>query len=187
MKYTKWFILLGSIFFMCLPVFADFYRYVDEKGNVRFTDDLTQVPENQRSQIPNYTEFREGPEKDGEREPDASAEQQNQVEEPAGESVPEEQPEQSDLTAVKMRLDQTKQALDSEFEALMQEREILEKQRLEIQNQEEYDKISEEITTLNGKIAAYENKRAAFNTEVQAYNTKVQEENLKLQQQGAPK
>ena len=30
---------------------AEFYKYVDEEGNTRFTDDINQVPEAQRAMI----------------------------------------------------------------------------------------------------------------------------------------
>jgi hypothetical protein len=38
------------------PAWAQFYKYLDKHGNVRFTDDINQVPENQRVKARSYVE-----------------------------------------------------------------------------------------------------------------------------------
>ena len=49
MKKTIYFIILITLF--CTgTVSAQLYQYVDENGNVNFTDDLGQVPQDQREQ-----------------------------------------------------------------------------------------------------------------------------------------
>ncbi len=44
----KLFIIFLSIFIMIEISFAEVYKWVDEKGDVHFTDDITQVPEKYR-------------------------------------------------------------------------------------------------------------------------------------------
>ena len=55
MKYLKIFIVITFLMFS-VSASAEFYKYVDDDGNVRFTDDINQVPEAQRSQIRSYIE-----------------------------------------------------------------------------------------------------------------------------------
>ena len=38
---------------------AEFYKYVDDKGHVHFTDDFNQVPADQRKQVREYEEYRQ--------------------------------------------------------------------------------------------------------------------------------
>jgi len=55
MKKLTWTIVL--IFLLLAgPVTAQFYRYIDQNGNLRFTDDLNKVPTEQRVTIRGYHE-----------------------------------------------------------------------------------------------------------------------------------
>ena len=47
------FSLVSIFFFLTAPVpaAAEFYKYVDEKGTMVFTDDITKVPENERDRV----------------------------------------------------------------------------------------------------------------------------------------
>ncbi len=38
------------------PAFAQFYKYLDKQGVVRFTDDINQVPQDQRAAARSYSE-----------------------------------------------------------------------------------------------------------------------------------
>ena len=44
------------IVLLSAPASAQFYKYIDEDGNIRFTDDINQVPENQRATVKSYEE-----------------------------------------------------------------------------------------------------------------------------------
>ena len=59
MKKLTWTIV---IVFLALagPVAAQFYRYIDHKGNLRFTDDYNKVPVEQRANIREYHESGKG-------------------------------------------------------------------------------------------------------------------------------
>ena len=38
------------------PAFAEFYKYLNQQGQVRFTDDINQVPQDQRAAARSYPE-----------------------------------------------------------------------------------------------------------------------------------
>ncbi len=56
MKMIKFLILLVIILFAA-PAPAAVYKFVDEQGNVRFTDDINQVPEDQRDPYDTSSEY----------------------------------------------------------------------------------------------------------------------------------
>ncbi|MEW5734154.1 MAG: DUF4124 domain-containing protein [Thermodesulfobacteriota bacterium] len=43
---------VSALILLCSPVHAEMYRYVDESGTVRYTDDLSRVPTDQLAQPP---------------------------------------------------------------------------------------------------------------------------------------
>ena len=55
MRLGRWLIFLILVSFS-MPASAEFYRYVDEKGNVHYTDDLSTVPKNLQTDIYEYTD-----------------------------------------------------------------------------------------------------------------------------------
>jgi hypothetical protein len=51
MKRTSYLILIGLIFYPCLSWGQSIYQWKDEKGNINFTDDISNVPEKYRDQV----------------------------------------------------------------------------------------------------------------------------------------
>ena len=49
MRKTIW--IAAIAFFLCSPVSADFYRYTDEKGRIRYTDDVRRIPAGQKADV----------------------------------------------------------------------------------------------------------------------------------------
>ena len=52
-------LILIAVMLTALPANAEYYKYVDENGNIRFTDDLTMVPPEQREKLLEYQDYRE--------------------------------------------------------------------------------------------------------------------------------
>ena len=56
MKFIK-FILCLSIILFAFPAASEIYKYVDESGNIHFTDDFNKVPVEQRSAVDVSVEY----------------------------------------------------------------------------------------------------------------------------------
>ena len=54
-------ILIAISFALVTQANADFYKYVDENGNVVFTDNIGNIPENQRSKVNTFKEQQGSP------------------------------------------------------------------------------------------------------------------------------
>jgi flagellar motility protein MotE (MotC chaperone) len=124
MKYLRIFIIITLLIFS-VSAAAEFYKYVDEDGSVRFTDDINQVPEAQRAKIRSYVES----------ENQDSAEQEVTQENQSEQAATDQQtnlPDQSDdasesLEDAKKQIDALKSEIDQEYEALMKEKQQLAK------------------------------------------------------------
>lgn len=166
MKTIKWFTLIFLVLFS-VPAIAEFYKFVDEDGNVHYTDDLSRVPENQRSHVDAYKEYKS----DTDIEP--VEDQKEDIKQP----VPEEKKEvDNSLTETGQRLEIKKEKLDKEYQDLMKERAEIEIEKKNIKTAIETRKHNEKVLAFNEKIKNYEKKREAFNAEVEAYNAKAAED-----------
>lgn len=149
-----------------ISVDAELYRYTDEKGAVRYTDELAVVPVDQRPNVKTLmTRGRPAP-------------KAPMADKAAGEDAPKEtvtSPE-DDLRKLEFeRLSQEKKMLDEEFGELMKTKESLN------ENKEQLDAktYNEQANQLNERIAAYEEKREAFKKAADAFNAQINEKNGK--------
>jgi hypothetical protein len=131
---------------------AEFYKYRDANGVLRFTDNLLEVPEDQREQVQEYKEIVTPEEK----------------EEPV-KKVPIE-----DLNARATDLNAERDVLAKEYAELAKDRAELEKQTRDPQNQEEYAAYLKMVEDYNARIRAYEAKRKLFQEKVDAFNADAQ-------------
>lgn len=163
-------LILVAAILAALPVNAEFYKYVDENGNIRFTDDITVVPRDQREKLREYEDYVNESDEDS-TPPDADSAA------PAAET-PEPEPEQAqgtneEITAQGKRLEKEKAALDTEYKALMDARRMLEERRGEFRTKSAIKEYETQILELNKRNAAYEAKRQAYDQEALEYNTKI--------------
>ena len=168
MNLGRWIILISIVLFS-MSASAEYYRYVDKDGNVHYTDDLTNVPENQRTDINEYTGFQDG---SNDQEKD---EQKEETPQPLLEK--EQVKNKADLdkfSEIKKQLDQKKEKLDEEYKALMEEREDIEKNKNKYRSNSQTKKYNKAILEFNGKIEDYEKRKNLFNKEVEEYNEMVE-------------
>jgi hypothetical protein len=127
---------------------AEFYKYRDQNGIVRFTDNLLDVPKDQRGAVEQYKEI--------------------VTPRTADETRPTDQ--LKDLNARADALNAERDLLAKEYADLEKEREAIEKATRNPQNATEYDTDKKQVDDYNAGIRAYEEKRKLFQEKVDAFN-----------------
>jgi len=155
---TRILILMTLISLVPIPICAEFYKYRDANGVLRFTDNLMDVPEDQRENLQSYRET-------------VTPEAEPQISESAQKAA-----------ALKNRnsrieqINEEREALAQTFNDLEAERNAILESAPDPQDQEAYEAHRQRITTFNEKIKAYEQKRKLFQETVDAFNAEVKAE-----------
>jgi hypothetical protein len=141
------------IYLVCLILipgicFAEFYKYRDANGVLRFTDNLGDVPKDQREKVRQY--------------------QEATTPEPA--VGPSETAPDLSLNDRANLLNNERNLLAEEYANLEKERAAIEKATRDPENTAEYEAYLNQIESYNGKIKAYEEKRKLFQEKVDAFN-----------------
>ena len=173
MKLGRWLICLLMVS-LPLSASAEFYRYIDEKGNIHYTDDLSTIPENQQTDIYEYIESQRNA-YDNQKDEQSAVKlrplsEENQV---------RDQNEANDLDETKRHLDRKKQEFDKEYKSLMQERAQITKDNKNLRSRAAAKKYNKVISKFNEKIADYETRKKVFDAEVEEYNAGVKKDFLK--------
>jgi len=180
MKYLKIFMIITFLVFS-VNAAAEFYKYVDEDGNVHFTDDINQVPEPQRAKIRSYIE--------SESEEPAAQEvtQENQSEQATTDqetNLPDLSDDESEsLEDAKKQIDALKSEIDQEYEALLKEKEQLAKAKKQAKTREQIIEFNQNVDNLNKRVASYEKKGKDYKALVDAYNQRITGKNRENQPQ----
>jgi hypothetical protein len=142
---------------------AAFYKYVDKKGNVHFTDRPESIPEEYQNQIKEYKEMKHPevppPQEKGEPKDAAAAERERQMKEA------EQQKKEAEAKAAqeeKLRIRQEKEKQIAELQEQITARQ--KEQRSLRTNWMVYDRIK--LTQLNQEIEGLEKQIAALQKEL---------------------
>ena len=153
-------LILIIILVMAVPTSlrAEYYRYIDKTGAVRYTDNLLAVPEAQRPIVKKYI----GRNEISEDAIPVIASPEDGVEKKTEQINPDDS-KQLEFEY----LSQQKEALDKEYSALMKEKDAL------TQNREKVDikDYNEGVRQFNERITAYEERRKAFQKAADTFNT----------------
>lgn len=165
---------------MWLPssVLAEYYQYRDQNGVLRFTDNLADVPEDQRQQIESYTESEDyvmTEEESPEYLQDTSVQEETGEDMVGADQDEETETIRDDNLAQLKKLNQMKAALDEEFAELMEEKQALlqykeSKKNISIKEAKDYQK---KVTLLNQRITDFEERRQAYKKEADAFNAQA--------------
>jgi len=164
MKSMKWIIFVILAAFPALAL-AEFYRYVDEQGNVLYTDDLSSVPSDQLPKINEYKEANIQPVPKKQVETEKEEEGASKGSSKKGEEGAQE-PDLRDRQA----------KLQAEFDMLTEERAQLEKAGQEPLTPETRRELDEKIKAFNERREDYRRRRESLNEEVEAYNASLKKE-----------
>jgi hypothetical protein len=186
---------------------AEFYKYYDEQGNVHFTDDYNNVPEDQRKEVEGFNEVisdetdtmnaesagepskeseearetveTEVAEDTEETEADFSAETADNSENTAAESS------KYDFEGKIKEFGQRKDELAQEYEELMKQNSELVEEKKKAKTAVDIQRYNERAADLNRKFKEHDGKRKQLFSEVEDHNTKVSEENARRQKRQA--
>ena len=160
------------------PVRAEFYKYVDQKGVVHYTDNLAEVPKDQRPGVATYSQpedFAKPEEAAETAAPEAAAEPGEKAAEPSGggaeETTKGTRTVNTQAAAEVERLQKIQNDLDQEYDSLMVEQEALKKAREAIKVDKDMRAHNEKVRALNQRITDYEKRRKAFKKEADAFNS----------------
>ena len=154
------FVLL-IIFWVLFPAatHAEIYRYTDQNGVLRFTDNIANVPESQRKDVLSCTET------DDTSKPEEQV--QDAVKYPTEiNKFQEERPLPEQLIKIKAELDKENAELMKQLEAFSKEREILSTHT----TSRDY---KEKVKYFNERLADYEKRRRLFQKKLDAYNSEI--------------
>ncbi len=157
---------------------AEFYKYVDKNGNVRFTDNLANVPADQRSLVDEYEELPYPSSQEKRTEVGAEEEvAREKSDQPAETAHPPKEPlvERMKSNAAAQKLKETGARLREEYEALMKEREQLDKISTIRMTPAARKELVEKITGFNARIRDYDKRKEAYNKEAQAHNASIKD------------
>ena len=153
-------LLAGAAFLISTPAMAEYYRYVDENGMQRYTDDLSSVPVDQRPNVQSYETIKSNPVPSG---GDLATPQAG--EKPEGATWRERTANQADaLDQERIGLEKTQQTLQTERDALLKEKPSVE------DGENARKAYRDKVKQLNAKVADYEKQHAAYKEKVEAFN-----------------
>jgi hypothetical protein len=153
------FIILITLLFSTVGAFAEFYKYIDKEGNILFTDDLSEVPENQR---PGVIEYGEPEKKTGlseesvEIQPGEDGQLDNTTNDPAAD------------------LNHRKNALEQEYILLKKEKEELVNTKKNLKTKAQIENYNKKVLLIKEKIEHYQKNRDELNAEIEKYNKSIQ-------------
>ncbi|MDA3895186.1 MAG: DUF4124 domain-containing protein [Desulfobacteraceae bacterium] len=156
--------------FMSLPVSGEYYQYKDADGNMVFTDDVANVPAEDRSDLTVYESVGKLDFETPSEVSDNVASDSSIQETVAGNG---EELSVESLNVMRETLDQTAASLKAEHEELAAQNPGVNASKL--QRVEYNNKVIE----INSKMADYKKQHQAYNEKVRAYNARISLENKK--------
>lgn len=146
---------------LATPAGAEFYRYLDQHGNVIYTDDLSKVPIDQR----------DGAETIGDASP--ITHRQTVTQGPNNGMGAPQADHKASLRRERIQLDEIKRELDSEFQRLADENARLKAEQKAAVTPDQIKAVNKKAVSFNTRFQAYQEKDAAYKTQLEAYNNRV--------------
>jgi hypothetical protein len=158
------------VLLLVTPAVAQFYRYVDAGGHVRFTDDINQVPEKQRAAARKYVESRTVSAEPAETLATAPGSPAGAAPAPAAGDPPAE---------MKDRMEDLKKQVDAQYQALVKQKEELSKEKDTTKTRQQVMEYNKRVEAFNQAAGDYEARSGELRKTLEDYNARVLEENAK--------
>jgi len=160
------------------PAFAEFYKYLNQQGEVRFTDDINQVPQDQRAAARSYPESQVSEKSAAEVSAAVKEEKPADPEPPAASAAAVGEGEDP-IEGTRARHDALKKEVEAEYQALVKEKDRLAKEKETKKTREETTAYNKEVETFNQRAESFEKKNTDFRKLAESYNALVNEANSK--------
>ena len=163
---------LFGILILAAPGYAEIYKYIDENGQKRWTDDLSQVPKDQRPAAQRLvTEAAEATTETTSDEP-TQATPLSPVPETGG-MVPDTDETGPIDSLSRDALVKEKAQIHEQYRQLMEERQTLQQAIAEAPSGDDRAELDKKATAYNQKAEAYDNRLNDFNKKVARYNQQI--------------
>ncbi len=167
MNKSTWIVVLIVVLMLAATGQAEIYKYIDENGKRRWTDDLSQVPNDQRPAPQRLTDEEAGQPAD--RPPVLQSQPiPEHVSQPTATAAPQDTAKPNRETLLK-----EKAALHELYRQLMLERQQIQQALAESSNTADRATIRRRAQAYNQKADAYDDRLDAFNQKVAAYKQSV--------------
>jgi len=164
---------LLTLALMLLPVqgSAEFYKYKDAGGVWHFTDDLYEVPEEQRPHVGTYTEADDALTPMEKWKKQRAEEDKRKTEKGSAKTLPGKK-KKTVSPEKKAWLEKKKASLEHENATLVKEQQALLKFNINLADETRLKVHKIKVAKLNKRIKAYEKKRQAFELEVAKFHAR---------------
>ena len=166
-------IYCGLILFVSSICFAEFYKYKDSDGILRFTDNLAEVPEAQRPKVDKYKEYIP-----------KAADTQNELQDAikATEDVSSKELPESDhskelqVQVLGNKIAKIQENLQKEYQQLIERKKALEAmdQKAGLKKSTQIIALNEQAAQLNKDIKAYNQKKETCIEAIKKYQKELQ-------------
>lgn len=140
--------------------FAEFYKYRDKDGVLRFTDNLVDVPEDQRPKVDNYSE------------PDDFLTPQEKKKKAIQKEKASKKIRKGSGSLTKdssfMGLNRVKTELDAEHADLVRTKQAMNREKNTLSSIEAVREYQDKVRSLNERIVDYEKRRTEFKRKIDA-------------------
>jgi len=157
MTFRTLFLIAFFLLATTMPSSAEIYKYRDAKGVLRFTDNLQEVPKDQREQVESYQEIKT------KKEPEVIPPQKDTA-----------KTQNSEMDQEAEDLKKEKELLDAEYAKLEEDRKLLVELSQKEKSAEEDAEFRQTIESFNARIKSYDEKLKVFEEKVSQFNAKVE-------------